>query len=197
MRSTTPRRRRSRSRRQPEALNRRFSREHRRWAKQSTNRSAHLVQQPSHGRRKPCAEFFFGYWGSRSRSSSCFTSSTSFSGYRHAVRIARIQERSAARRPVRSAESSCGGTPAVQRAAPTRAPAPPDGIVPGRGAVPASGRKCRGEPVGIRTRDLLIKSQLLYQLSYGLHGGGNIGRTPHRVNARRLLPELRYKSSSV
>src|ERR1051326_4816433 len=42
-----------------------------------------------------------------------------------------------------------------------------------------------GEPVGIRTRDLLIKSQLLYQLSYGLHGGGNIGRTPHRVNERR------------
>ena len=27
--------------------------------------------------------------------------------------------------------------------------------------------KC-GEPVGIRTRDLLIKSQLLYRLSYGL-----------------------------
>jgi hypothetical protein len=25
-----------------------------------------------------------------------------------------------------------------------------------------------GEPVGIRTRDLLIKSQLLYRLSYGL-----------------------------
>jgi hypothetical protein len=27
-----------------------------------------------------------------------------------------------------------------------------------------------GEPVGIRTRDLLIKSQLLYRLSYGLVG---------------------------
>jgi hypothetical protein len=27
-----------------------------------------------------------------------------------------------------------------------------------------------GEPVGIRTRDLLIKSQLLYRLSYGLGG---------------------------
>jgi hypothetical protein len=27
---------------------------------------------------------------------------------------------------------------------------------------------CFGEPVGIRTRDLLIKSQLLYRLSYGL-----------------------------
>jgi hypothetical protein len=26
-----------------------------------------------------------------------------------------------------------------------------------------------GEPVGIRTRDLLIKSQLLYRLSYGLY----------------------------
>ncbi len=26
-----------------------------------------------------------------------------------------------------------------------------------------------GEPVGIRTRDLLIKSQLLYQLSYRPH----------------------------
>jgi hypothetical protein len=25
-----------------------------------------------------------------------------------------------------------------------------------------------GEPAGIRTRDLLIKSQLLYRLSYGL-----------------------------
>ncbi len=25
---------------------------------------------------------------------------------------------------------------------------------------------CNGEPVGIRTRDLLIKSQLLYRLSY-------------------------------
>ena len=28
-----------------------------------------------------------------------------------------------------------------------------------------------GEPVGIRTRDLLIKSQLLYRLSYGLFRG--------------------------
>src|SRR5205807_7700608 len=41
---------------------------------------------------------------------------------------------------------------------------------------------CLGEPVGIRTRDLLIKSQLLYRLSYGLFGRANIGRAPHRVN---------------
>ncbi len=31
-----------------------------------------------------------------------------------------------------------------------------------------------GEPVGIRTRDLLIKSQLLYQLSYRPTQGGCI-----------------------
>lgn len=31
---------------------------------------------------------------------------------------------------------------------------------------------CNGEPVGIRTRDLLIKSQLLYQLSYRPTIGG-------------------------
>ena len=30
-----------------------------------------------------------------------------------------------------------------------------------------------GEPVGIRTRDLLIKSQLLYQLSYRPTGGAS------------------------
>jgi hypothetical protein len=29
----------------------------------------------------------------------------------------------------------------------------------------------RGEPGGIRTRDPLIKSQVLYRLSYGLGGG--------------------------
>ena len=33
-------------------------------------------------------------------------------------------------------------------------------------AVASKARDCNGEPVGIRTRDLLIKSQLLYQLSY-------------------------------
>jgi len=33
-----------------------------------------------------------------------------------------------------------------------------------------------GEPVGIRTRDLLIKSQLLYQLSYRPSRGGDYDR---------------------
>jgi hypothetical protein len=37
----------------------------------------------------------------------------------------------------------------------------------------ARGRdEMRGEPGGIRTRDPLIKSQVLYRLSYGLGNGG-------------------------
>jgi hypothetical protein len=45
-------------------------------------------------------------------------------------------------------------------------------------------RKClkSGEPVGIRTRDLLIKSQLLYRLSYGLLRGEKIARVAKLVN---------------
>ena len=41
-----------------------------------------------------------------------------------------------------------------------------------------------GEPVGIRTRDLLIKSQLLYRLSYGLLGliSTSYGSTSHLVD---------------
>ena len=31
---------------------------------------------------------------------------------------------------------------------------------------------CGGEPAGARTQDILIKSQVLYQLSYGLAGRG-------------------------
>jgi hypothetical protein len=34
--------------------------------------------------------------------------------------------------------------------------------------IPTSHMCGNGEPVGVRTRDLLIKSQLLYQLSYRL-----------------------------
>ena len=41
-----------------------------------------------------------------------------------------------------------------------------------------------GEPVGIRTRDLLIKSQLLYRLSYGLLRGANIATAAKPVNVR-------------
>ena len=95
--------------------------------------------------------FYCGCSGSRSRSSSCSTYSTSFSGgHRHAARIGdpRRGVPSVARKRGR------GGTPAVQ-------PASPDGPFSRNGI-------CLGEPVGIRTRDLLIKSQLLYQLSYGL-----------------------------
>lgn len=47
-----------------------------------------------------------------------------------------------------------------------------------------------GERAGVRTLDLLIKSQLLYRLSYALRtlkalpeGGRNIGRYPPRVNS--------------
>ena len=32
----------------------------------------------------------------------------------------------------------------------------------------------RGEPAGIRTRDPLIKSQMLYRLSYGLARGAHL-----------------------
>ena len=95
--------------------------------------------------------FYCGCSGSRSRSSFCSTYSTSFSGgHRHAARIGdpRRGVPSVARNEGR------GGTPAVQ-------PTTPDGPFSRNGI-------CLGEPVGIRTRDLLIKSQLLYRLSYGL-----------------------------
>jgi hypothetical protein len=47
-------------------------------------------------------------------------------------------------------------------------------------------KECKiGEPVGIRTRDLLIKSQLLYQLSYGLLAAiENISGSGKWVNRR-------------
>ena len=105
--------------------------------------------------------FYCGCSGSQSRSSFCSTYSTSFSGgHRHAARIGDPRR----------------GVPSVAR------------------NEAAAGRRrsslqlqtgrfretefCLGEPVGIRTRDLLIKSQLLYRLSYGL-----FWRREHRESA--------------
>ena len=118
--------------------------------------------------------------GSRSRSSFCSTYSTSFSGgHRHAARIGD---------PRRGVPSVARKAAAAGRrrssAAIAAGPFRENGI-------------CFGEPVGIRTRDLLIKSQLLYRLSYGLFGRANIGRAPHRVNrSARAGNLLRYKSFS-
>lgn len=56
-----------------------------------------------------------------------------------------------------------------------------------------------GEPVGVRTQDLLIKSQLLYRLSYGLGaalGAGDVGRTIGKavdwVNPMSRLPAREF-----
>ena len=50
--------------------------------------------------------------------------------------------------------------------------------------------KIYGEPVGIRTRDLLIKSQLLYRLSYGLYVFAQSGLLPRWASPRRLRNRL-------
>ena len=42
-----------------------------------------------------------------------------------------------------------------------------------------------GEPAGIRTRDLLIKSQLLYRLSYGLGKNARFGVVPAPVRSNQ------------
>src|SRR4026207_1195814 len=49
-----------------------------------------------------------------------------------------------------------------------------------------------GEPVGIRTRDLLIKSQLLYRLSYGLSRKA-VGLLPRSASPRRLHAPLGHR----
>jgi hypothetical protein len=56
-----------------------------------------------------------------------------------------------------------------------------------------------GEPVGVRTRDLLIKSQLLYRLSYGLLAARNIRSAAGPVNCGGPAPgpRRRYKSRCV
>ena len=48
-----------------------------------------------------------------------------------------------------------------------------------------------GERAGTRTQDLLIKSQMLYRLSYALGGGGEIGGRRRGVNRAHLPDELR------
>src|SRR5215211_5945846 len=48
-----------------------------------------------------------------------------------------------------------------------------------------------GERAGTRTQDLLIKSQMLYRLSYALGGGGEIGGSRRGVNRGRRRHELR------
>jgi hypothetical protein len=50
-----------------------------------------------------------------------------------------------------------------------------------------------GEPGGIRTHDLLIKSQMLYRLSYGLGSKRTLGSVRRRVNragAEAMRPGL-------
>ena len=49
-----------------------------------------------------------------------------------------------------------------------------------------------GEPGGIRTRDPLIKSQVLYRLSYGLGGRATIGGTRCAVNLRGPSGHARF-----
>ncbi len=53
-------------------------------------------------------------------------------------------------------------------------------------------RDRNGEPGGIRTRDPLIKSQVLYRLSYGLGGRARtIGASDRGVNQRERSPASR------
>src|SRR6516164_2210158 len=53
-----------------------------------------------------------------------------------------------------------------------------------------------GEPVGIRTRDLLIKSQLLYRLSYGLAASAEHKRRPSGP-VKQLPTECRRSAAAV
>jgi hypothetical protein len=46
-----------------------------------------------------------------------------------------------------------------------------------------------GEPGRSRTCDPLIKSQMLYQLSYGLPRGDHMGRYARQVNKTRQFPQ--------
>ena len=61
--------------------------------------------------------------------------------------------------------------------------------------------RLNGEPARVRTVDLLIKSQLLYQLSYGLtscgHGGCTGIRTRDRLIKSQMLYQLSYTPNCV
>ena len=167
MRSTTPRRRRSRSRRRPEALNRRFSR--------------NIVDGRSKAPIGPhisCNRHRTG-GGSHARSSTLVIGDPD-PDHHPALRLPRrlavtatpfgsLGYKSDRRQGVPSAATSraVAGRRRSKNQHPRERPRLRTELSRG-GAVPASGRKCRGEPVGIRTRDLLIKSQLLYRLSYRL-----------------------------
>ena len=124
---------------------------------QGANRSARLVQRPSHRRRKPCAEFCFGYWESRSRSSFCSTSSTSFKRLPPGRSDRSDTGDPAARRPVRSPQSRAVAgrrrSNLTKRMRPRRRTEMPGARPFRHGTI-----RIDGEPVGIRTRDLLIKS---------------------------------------
>ena len=50
-----------------------------------------------------------------------------------------------------------------------------------------------GEPGGARIRDPVIKSHMLYLLSYGfIYGGAKEARTPDPLRAKQVLSQLSY-----